>query len=202
MRSVVLGLAIVLGVAGQAAAQSGPSKCTAAKTKALGAYAQQLAACRAKAVAKGVAIDAACTAKARAKLEKAFEKAEKRDDCLETDDDAFAAREAAAFVAGSATVLEDQAICCGVNDGGNACLYVTDALECELYGGAVGAAGSVCNGSGTCTAGPATGSSCCEDVPEGNGCITPADGTGCTLGGGTFLDGGFCLPTGKCRLAK
>jgi hypothetical protein len=201
MRAFILGLAIVLGAAAPAAALTGPSKCTAAKTKALGAYAQQLAGCRAKAVAKGVAIDAACTAKAQAKLEKAFEKAERKDDCLETDDDDFAAREAAAFVAGTATVLEDQAICCAVS-GENVCLYVTEALECGLYGGAIGAAGSVCSGAGICAAPPATGSSCCEGVPEGTGCSMPSVGPGCTLGGATFLDGGFCLPTGKCRLAK
>jgi hypothetical protein len=201
MRTVVLGLAIALAVGAPAAAQVGPSKCSAAKTKALGAYAQQLAACRAKAVAKGLAIEAGCTAKAKAKLEKAFEKAEHKDDCLETDDDAFAAREAEAFVAGSATVLEDQAICCAV-PGESVCFYVTEQVECGNIGGAIGAAGSVCSGAGVCAAPPATGSSCCEGVPEGTGCSMPSAGPGCTLGGGTFLDGGFCLPTGKCRLAK
>jgi hypothetical protein len=201
MRSVVLGLAIVLAVAAPAAAQSGPSKCTAAKTRALGAHAQQLAACRAKAVAKGVAIDAACTAKAQARLDKAFEKAERKDDCLETDDGEFAAREAASFVAGTATVLEDRAICCAV-PGENVCLYVTDALECGFYEGAIGSAGTVCSGAGVCAAPPATGSSCCEGGSGGTGCSMPSTGPGCTLGGGTFLDGGFCLPTGKCRLAK
>jgi hypothetical protein len=200
MRFAVLGLAIVLVVAAPAAAQNGPSKCTAQKTKALGIHAQLLAGCRSKALAKGVAVDPLCVAKALAKLQKAFERAERKQDCLEVGDDEFAARQTEDYLTRAATVIEDEAICCTI--GGLQCLYVTTDADCDGLEGTVGAAGSVCDGSGGCTAGPATGGTCCSGIALGTGCAIGTTEPSCEINGGTFLSGGACRPTGTCALPK
>jgi hypothetical protein len=193
-------LAIALGAVAPAAAQNGPSKCTALKTKALGIYAQQLAGCKSKALGKGVASDPLCEAKALSKLQKTFEKAERKQDCLETNDDGFAARQAQDFLSRAKTVIEDEAICCTI--GGLQCLYVTAGADCDALEGAVGAAGSVCDGSGGCTAGPATGGTCCSDIELGTGCAIGTTEPNCALNGGTFLSGGACRPVGTCAFPK
>ena len=60
------------------------SRCSAAKLKAAGAYAAATAKCEAKAVRKGVPTDVLCLGRAQSKLQRAFEKAEKKGDCLAT----------------------------------------------------------------------------------------------------------------------
>jgi hypothetical protein len=197
---LVLALAIALGAAVPAAAQLGPSKCTALKTKALGAYAAGLATCRSKALAKGTEVDPLCEAKALSKLEKAFEKAENKGDCLEVDDDEFAEREGRKLVTDAATVLEDAAVCCTI--AGNQCFWGADATECTFFDGTAGPPGSVCDGTGACIAGPATGADCCANVPIGNGCGIPSTEPGCLAAGGDFVPGGACRPTGKCAIPK
>jgi hypothetical protein len=199
MRYVFLLVLGVVCVAAPAAAQNGPSKCTAAKTKASGAYVLALANCQAKAIAKGVTVDPLCEAKALSKLQKAFSNAEKKEDCLERGEVDFVQKQGEDFRKSTATVVEAEPICCAI---GLSCLYVTTEFDCVSgYDGTVGFAGSVCTGDGSCGVAPATGGSCCE-VDLGNGCAVGATEDGCEMGGGNFVPGGRCEPTGHCIIPK
>lgn len=205
MRILAALLATRLGVATPAAAGNGvvhgPSKCTAQKLKAFGAYQQQIAGCRSKAVAKGEPTDGLCAAKAVNKLEKAFEKAEKKDDCLETREADFVIGRGADYLDRAATILEGHPICC--ESSSSECNFVTAEVECTAISGTIGSIGSVCGPAGNCVGPPPPPSECCDGVPGlGTGCASGLAEVDCTGLGGFYLPAATCEPTGNCVIAK
>ena len=156
MRILAALLTTLLGVAAPAAAGNGqvhgPSKCTAQKLKAFGVYQQQIAGCRSKAVAKGEPTDGLCVAKAVNKLEKTFEKAEQKDDCLATREAGFVTGRGADYLDRAATILEGHPICC--ESSSSECNFVTAEVECTAISGTIGSIGSVCGPAGNCVAPP------------------------------------------------
>ena len=190
-------LAVALAfLAAPAAAQE--SKCTAAKHQAAGDYARALEACRAKALKKGVPIDPACDAKALAKLEKQFAKAEQKPDCIVTGEDAFAAAVGDGFVADTRAVLEKgQGVCCDLPV---ACGWARDPAHCTVHGGTEGPPGSVCDGSGTCVAQPASGGGCCENAgsePPELTCSLSSQDDCAAAGGDAYVAPAVCT-TSRC----
>jgi hypothetical protein len=169
--------------------------------KAAGVYAQATAACLAKAVAKGVETDAVCLAKAEVKLGKAFDKADKNEDCLAGDGEESVAIGAAAYLDALDAALFTVERCCAfvVDAVLFACRWEPSAESCEAAAGSVGEPGSVCDGSGTCSAAPANGGACC-DTEAGcmGGALFPDS---CNAIGGTFSVNAVCLPTGACAAA-
>jgi hypothetical protein len=205
MRILAALLATLLGVAAPAAAGNGqvhgPSKCTAQKLKAFGVYQQQIAGCRSKAVAKGEPTDGLCVAKAVDKLEKTFEKAEKKDDCLETGEADFVTGRGADYLDRAGTILEGHPICC--ESSSSECNFVTAEVECTAISGTIGSIGSVCGPAGNCVAPPPPPSECCEGVPGlGTGCVSGLLEGDCTGLGGFHLPSATCQPTGSCVIAK
>jgi hypothetical protein len=206
MRIAAVAFATLLGVAAPAAAGNGavhgPSKCTAQKLKAFGAYQQGIAACRSKAVAKGELVDEDCVAKAENKAEKAFAKAEKKDDCLETRDLDFVLPRADDYLDRAATVLEGHPICC--ESAGPTCRFVTALDECAAAGGAAAAIGTVCGPSGGCFPPPAAAGACCQLLGGGigNGCVTGLSQGACESAGAFHLPSATCEPVGACVIAK
>jgi hypothetical protein len=202
MRIAAVAFATLLGVAAPAAAGNGqvhgPSKCTAQKLKAFGAYQQGIAACRSKAVAKGELVDPDCLARAENKAEKVFAKAEKKDDCLETRDLDFVLPRADDYLDRAATVLEGHPICC--ESAGPTCRFVTALDECAAAGGAAAAIGTVCGPSGGCFPPPAAAGPCCDLLGggPGNGCVTGLSQGACESGGGFHLPAATCEPVGSC----
>ena len=194
MRTFVLGTLLIALGAAPAGAQSGPSQCSALKTKALGVYTQRLAACRAKALKKGEDVDGVCVAKAVSALEKTFEKAEKKDDCLENGDASFALGEVDQCLERAGTVIEGEAVCCTMPS--FACLYVTSPQDCT---GTVGLPGTACDANGLCAGAPSAGG-CCELPPTafGTGCTTNVGEGGCTGAGGTWFPNALCEAPGSC----
>ena len=141
------------------------SKCTAAKHQAAGAYAKALEACRAKGVKKGSATDPECLARALAKLERSFEKAERKGDCVATHEQALAAGAADVFASDLLATLERGAgVCCDLP--AEACGWTTSPENCTTAGGTVGTLGSVCDASGACVLQDAVGGSCCQGPKE------------------------------------
>jgi hypothetical protein len=205
MRVAAVVFATLLGVAAPAAAGNGmvhgPSKCTAQKLKAFGAYQRHIAGCRSMAVAKGEVTDGLCVAKAVNKLEKAFEKAERKDDCLETREADFVIGRGADYLDRAATVLEGHPICC--ESASNECNFVTAKVECTAISGTIGSIGSVCGPLGACVAPPPPPSECCDGVPGlGTGCATGLAEGDCTSLGGFHLPSATCEPVGSCVIAK
>ena len=205
MRILAALLTTLLGVAAPAAAGNGqvhgPSKCTAQKLKAFGVYQQQIAGCRSKAVAKGEPTDGLCVAKAVNKLEKTFEKAEQKDDCLATRDAGFVTGRGADYLDRAATILEGHPICC--ESSSSECNFVTAEVECTAISGTIGSIGSVCGPAGNCVAPPPPPSECCEGVPGlGTGCESGLLEDDCLNLGGVHLPSATCQPTGSCVIAK
>jgi hypothetical protein len=205
MRILAALLATLLGVATPAAAGNGvahgPSKCTAQKLKAFGVYQQQLAACRSKAVAKGVTTEPACVDKAVNRMEKVFARAEKKDDCLQFRDLDFVAGRAPDYLDRAATVLENHPLCC--QSTGPQCRLVTADEECMAVGGTLGAIGTLCGPSGGCFPPPAAAGPCCDLLDGiGNGCVTGLSETDCGNAGGFHLPSATCEPIGSCVIAK
>jgi hypothetical protein len=197
MKAATIAVALVL-VGFPAGAQE--SKCTGAKHQAAGAYARALEACRAKALKKGVPADPACDAKALAALEKQFEKAEKKSDCIVLGETGLAASAARGFVDDlHATLQRGSGVCCDLV--GSACGWVTDPADCVALGGTVGAANAVCGGGGDCTALPTEGGACCEDPNSEAGsttCAIPSDLATCSgAGGDAFVFPALCA-TSRC----
>ncbi len=186
-------------LAGAPASAQVESKCLSGKLKGAGGAAQAQVNCEAKAAAKGLAVDPECVAKSQEKLLKAFEKAENKDDCIETADDAAAQAVVDAFVQELlGTLNPPPVICCSA---GPACFYRPDAAACTAIPGYTpGADGSVCSGTGACVAPPASAGNCCEDASAGGftfDCVGGIDGTSCGMAGGTFSTG-VCSPSGDC----
>jgi hypothetical protein len=178
------------------------SRCAVAKLQAAGAYASGLAKCRAKATAKGAALDTTCIAKVQSKLLAAFTKAEGKGDCLTLGD-----------VVPVQDVLDDPASeafgillppvarrCCQTS---GACFWAEDVTECEVPGITIGEVGSVCNGeTRTCVPPPPVGEGlCCEEVsvPElsepscfGNPMLS------CAVLGGTPVADSVCHRSKRC----
>ena len=93
------------------------------------------------------------------KLQKAFEKAETKDDCIGTGDDAAAQAVVDTFVQQLKDTLNPPpVICCATG----ACLYTADAASCTAIGlgATLGAEGTVCTGSGACAPPPAAAGAC------------------------------------------
>jgi hypothetical protein len=186
-----------------AAAPSGAqtlSKCLSGKLKGAGSAAAAQASCEAKAAAKGEAVDAECVAKSEAKLVKAFEKAENKEDCILTADEAAAQAVVDDFVQQLVDTLNPPPVICCATTG--ACFYTADAAECTSFPTSLpGAEGSVCTGDGTCAAPPASAGACCQDFSTGGFDFDCANGTfdaiGCGGAGGTFSTA-ICSPSGQC----
>jgi hypothetical protein len=197
MRALALVLGFALLGAAPAWAQAAPSKCNAAKFKATGAYAQAILGCQSKALAKGTGLDLPCLAKAIAKLEKAFEKAERKGDCNGSEGAATAQSQADAFRVSLGETLLPPLRCCAFT---NACGWAVDEAACTGAGGTAGAEGTRCQGdTGTCAAGGPSSGACCE-TPDAT-CTAGPDVTigACTATkGNVFVDGGVCLATGEC----
>jgi hypothetical protein len=180
-----------------APAQAAPSKCNAAKFKAAGAYANAILACQSKALAKGTGLDLPCLEKALARLEKAFEKAERKGDCNGSAAATTAQNQADAFRIALGETLLPPLRCCAFT---NACGWAADEAACTAAGGTAGAEGTSCHGDdGTCAAGAPSSGPCCE-TPEGTCTVGPDVTIGvCTATKGNgFVDGGTCLATGEC----
>jgi hypothetical protein len=194
MRALLLALGLVFLGAAPASAQATPSKCNAAKLKATGAYAQAILGCQAKAVQKGASLDRACIEKARAKLEKAFEKGERKGDCGGSAAAPTARDQADGFRIDVGGVLLPSQICCGeLGTGDDLCGWAEDASTCFKLGGIAGAEGSSCDSTGACVAGAPSSGPCCDNAGACfGGPITPAE---CTTG---FVESGICLAFGEC----
>jgi hypothetical protein len=200
IRSLAIALAAGGILAAAPASAQVESKCLSGKLKGAGGAAAAQVNCEAKAAAKGVAVDPECVTKSQAKLTKAFEKAENKDDCIATGDAAVAQTVVDDFVAElAATLNPPPVICCAA---AGACLYTADATACAaIPGAAPGADGTVCTGTGACAPPPAAAGPCCQDfVTSGMpiGCANGTfDATGCGLAGGTFSTA-ICSPSGQC----
>jgi hypothetical protein len=179
------------------------SKCLSGKLKGVGSSAQGQLGCEAKAAAKGQAVDPECSARHLAKLQKAFEKAENKDDCIGLGDSAIGEALVEDFVQGVlAEMNAPPAICCSL---GNACVYAPDATACMAISGSAvpGAAGTVCSGDGACAAPPAVPGACCQDFTSIVGPLDCAHGSGldqttCEGYGGTFSSSALCTRSGRC----
>jgi hypothetical protein len=195
-------VAILMGAA-PAVAQTA-SQCAALKYKAAGKYAQALAGCRAKTVAKGFPLVAPdCLLKAQAKLEQAFARAEKKSDCLATGDAGYATDEAQDFIATLPPILESRVRCCTLQ-AADQCTWTETEAECDAFpGGTLGPPGSFCDGpTGDCVAPPATPAPgfCCDGLAQGNGCVGNLDADTCTIaGGGAHSPSKLCMPYGSCE---
>jgi hypothetical protein len=82
--AAAIGALVIVATGGVTHAQS--NRCNASKLKFAAAKAGGLALCRAKAVAKGVAVDPICVVKAENKVSAGFVRAESRPPCLTTGD--------------------------------------------------------------------------------------------------------------------
>jgi hypothetical protein len=186
-------------LAGAPASAQVESKCLSGKLKGAGGAAAAQANCEAKAAAKGLAVDPECVAKAAAKLQKAFDKAENKDDCINLGDDPATQAVVDDFVQELLDTLNPPpVICCSA---GTACFYRPDAAACTAIPGYTpGADGSVCSGTGACVAPPATAGGCCDDASAGGftfDCVGGIDSSSCGGAGGTFSTG-VCSPSGDC----
>lgn len=183
-----------------ASAQHPRSRCTAAKLKATGAYFKSVAKCEAKAAKKGDAPAAVlCLGKAQSKLLRAFQKAEKKGDCLAVGDlsDAQGAADDGLEIV-TDILRAPPSLCCTE---GTACFWAPDEAACTAASGTPGAAGTVCSGDGSCVPPPAEEGNCCQgiDNPPLTGiCGGGASQVGCTNGGGTFVGDAVCLPAQLC----
>jgi hypothetical protein len=193
MRALVLVSSLLLLGAAPVWAQAVPSKCNAAKSKATGAYLQAVLACKAKSFQKGEPVAEDCFPNALAKLEKAFERAQKKGDCAGSGSAVTAQGNADAGLLGVVAALFPEVVCC---DLGNLCGWRNDAADCALAGGTVGAEGSSCDGAGACVAGPPAAGPCCTNAGDCNG--GPVGVAECTGAGGTFVEQGLCLAPGEC----
>jgi hypothetical protein len=180
------------------------SRCAALKYKAAGNYSRAIASCRASKLATGATlIDPACLEKARAKLDKAFARAEKKDDCLATGDRSYAAEEAQSFLGALPSILEARVRCCTLQ-AVDQCTWAQDEDECDGFpGGLLGPPGSFCDGAtGGCVSPPleAQPGLCCDGLSVGNGCASQLDESGCVAAGGSHSESQVCRPNGTCQV--
>ena len=149
-------------------------------------------------------MDPECLAKAQEKAGKALAKAEGKEDCIVTAPDAAVDAVVDDFVQQLVDTLNPPpVICCAVS--GSACFYRADAAACSgaPLSGTPGAAGSVCNGDGTCSVPPATAGPCCENFITAGlpfDCAISSSFTPSSCGslGGTFSSA-VCTPGGSCQ---
>jgi hypothetical protein len=197
LAGTLVAAALVLGSAGPASGQD-ESKCSSAKYKAAGKYVQSQAGCRAKALARGKAVDPDCQPEAAEPFAKGFLKAEGKADCLTTGDEAAIQALADAFVADLIDALQPPR-CCSNNP---TCFWVNDEGACTARNGTLGAPGSVCDGSTDCTAPPATPGDCCQDFNSGGTTVACAIGlstSSCVTLGGLSFPSTVCTPEGVCQ---
>lgn len=181
-------------------AQDVRSRCTAAKLKSVGSYFKAVTKCEAKAAKKGAAsAELLCLGKAQSKLLRAFQKAEKKKDCLAVGDlsDAQGAADD-----GLQIVIEilraPPSVCCTEV---SACFWAPDEAACTGAGGTPGAAGTVCSGDGSCSPPPAAEGNCCQGVdnpPLTGLCGGGSSQVACTNSGGSFVGDAVCLPAQLC----
>jgi hypothetical protein len=181
------------------------SRCASLKYKAAGRYAQAIAACRARKVAKGLLlVEQDCLLKARTKLDQAFARAEKKGDCLATGDQDYAAEETQAYLATLPPILEGRLRCCTLL-AADQCTWTEDEEECDAFpGGTLGPPGSFCDGpTGGCIAPPQTVSPglCCDgmELEQGNGCAGNLSESDCGIAGGSYSTNKVCRPNGACE---
>lgn len=204
LRSVLCASSLsVLWLAGAPAGAQVESKCLSSQLKAGAASAAAQVKCEARAAARGEAVDPACLAKATEKAGKALGKAEAKDDCVVAGSEAAVAAVVDEFVEDLVDALNPpEVFCC---QAAGACLYAADAAACTAFMGTLGAKGSVCNSSGSCTAPPAVPGACCEDFfVTGAGAAECAHGASldapvCAMFGGTFSASAICTPAGSCQ---
>ncbi len=196
LRIARLFAALVLAIAGPASAQD-DSKCSSAKYKAAGKYVQAQAGCRAKALGRGKVVDPDCPPKTTAQFATGFLKAEGKDDCITTGDEAAIQALADAFVTDLIDALQPPRCC--VNN--PTCFWVRDEAACTARVGVLGPPGSVCDGSTECLAPPATPGNCCQDFVSGTpiACATGINTADCVQLGGLSFPGTVCTPEGLCQ---
>jgi hypothetical protein len=146
---------------------------------------------------EGVAIEPACPTRALLKLQKAFAKADKKEDCIGNGDSVSVQGITDAYAAGLATDLLTPLRCCSLPFGAGAdhCIWVEDPGACTGPGGTVGAEGTVCNGDGLCIEPPAIGGPCCENLGVCD--VGEFTDTYCTTAGGTYFPDSVCLKNGS-----
>lgn len=180
------------------------SRCAALKYKAAGNYSRAIASCRASKLATGATlVDPACLEKARTKLDKAFARAERKDDCLATGDQGYAAEEAQSYLGTLPPILEGRVRCCTLL-AADQCTWTRDAAECDEFpGGTLGPPGSFCDGAtGACVAPPLEPQAglCCDGIEVGNGCAGNLSASDCSLAGGSNSETKVCRPNGTCQV--
>jgi len=190
----------VLTTADTFAAQS---RCAKLWFRVAGEGAKATAACHAKAIGGGTAVDPTCLAAAGEKLTRKWTKATREGDCPTAADAASAQERVDAFLAAIEDLLTPPTVshCCAT---GSACYAGSsiDAGTCLELLGTLGPPGSVCEGStGACVAPPGTGGSCC-DLPQFSLCtagpgVTPAN---CVTGGGLDVPNAVCHDVGACAV--
>ena len=130
-------------------------KCAVGKMKATGKKFDARLKCYEKAVSKGIPVDGNCLSAADTKFNAAAGKAETKGGCSLTGDGptlgTSVENDANAVVA---LTTASPKTCCSLF-GGFACYYTAGDPNCLADLGTPGAAGTVCDGSGACTAPPA-----------------------------------------------
>jgi len=176
------------------------SRCSAAKLKAAGAYFNAVAKCEARGAAKGMSADLVCLGRAQSKLQRAYEKAERKGDCLAVGDLSGAQQEADEGLGILFQILEaPPVVCC---EGVNGCFWTESDAACELSIGATpGGPGTICGGDGACAPPPVPEGDCCQDLTIGGEPGRCAGGLGqvdCGNEGGSFVSDAVCLPAQLC----
>jgi hypothetical protein len=205
LRALLFGIGLVAVGSSPASGQAGPSQCAALQYKAQGAYANQIARCRAQGVAKGLADDPRCEAKANRILLKRFAKAEKKGDCLGVEVPLVSEVHTDECLADLAPAIEGRLICCTFGtDPLDRCTYLPEVNVGTCTGdlGVVGPPGSVCDGAtGSCIAGPATPGECCDGFASNTtagSCIAGSVNAVACENDGRYVASGICLQTGRC----
>jgi hypothetical protein len=205
MRQIIAVLAVcaMMPVLAHAAGTPG-QKCAQAKNKAASKKLAAKLKCWQKAIGAGAAPDAACLMAAETKYGTAITKIETRGGCDYPGDGPTLEHLVNNAVATLASFTPaTPRVCC---QDGSSCWYDTPPANCAPF--TMGAANSVCDGTGSCVAAPiTTGGLCCSN-PIGLGTTDPTncevgpeivDAAGCaTFGsnGGTFMPNGVCPPDG------
>ena len=190
-------------VAGEVRAQN---RCQSLKWRGVGLAAKMKAACYASAAKDGVDVDPACLANSDAKLAKRWSAAEKSGACVTTGDLAAASGAvnqcSSAIGAVVAPPPPPTSLCCSL---GTTCAQGTglDTEGCvTFFGGTVGPAGSVCDGStGTCQMPPAGPGRCCMSTSVSFCSSGPnLDLSGCVPPAALDFPFAICSPSGACVL--
>ena len=185
------------------AAGSDAQKCAASKLKAASKKISAELKCISKAVSKGEPVDGNCLSKADTKFDSAVGKADTKGGCALTGDGPTLKKllDADANAINAFTPVTRFSCC---QDAFGLCWYEADPNVTNCSGFTIGAANSVCDGSGACVPEPASPGLSCNNptlygVPPANSrCLTgPENGLGgCETGLGTSDPNSLCPPNG------